>query len=164
MRKLLFFALFASIMASCTNNSNQSNLLSEKSSSSQCDSIKQALETNKKIVSDFYQEIFGDKDLSAVDRYIAPEYIQHNPSVPDGAEPFREAAKGWFEGAPRTKVDIQHIAAEGDLVFIHIKNTNPDGSLQSVIDIFRLADGKIVEHWDVMQDVPKEAANDHPMF
>lgn len=119
---------------------------------------------NKKLVLDFYQQMFGDKDISAVDKYIAPEYIQHNPAVADGAEAFREAAKKWFEGKPKTKIDVQHIAAEGDLVFLHIKNTRPDGGFKSTIDIFRLKNGKIVEHWDVHQDVPEHAANSHPMF
>ncbi|HIC8644122.1 TPA: nuclear transport factor 2 family protein [Elizabethkingia meningoseptica] len=122
------------------------------------------IEANKKLVVDFYQKMFGDKDLSAVDEYIAPEYIQHNPTVADGAKAFKEAAAKWFAGAPKTKIDVQHIAAEGDLVFIHLKDKNPDGSLTSTIDIFRIKDGKIVEHWDVHQDVPKEAANSHPMF
>lgn len=163
--RILFLSIMAVIaFASCNNNSKEVSSNQLDNTLNECDSIKQMLETNKKIVRDFYQQMFGDKDLTAVDRYIAPEYIQHNPTVPDGAEPFKEAAKGWFEGAPKTKVDIQRIAAEGDLVFIHVKNINPDGSLQSVIDIFRLDNGKIIEHWDVMQDVPKDAANAHPMF
>ncbi|MFU1856271.1 ester cyclase [Sphingobacterium sp. NGMCC 1.201703] len=119
---------------------------------------------NKRIVLDFYQQMFGDKDLSAVDKYIAPEYIQHNPHVADGAAAFKAAAAKWFEGQPKTKVDVQRIASDGDLVFIHIKNKNAAGSLKSTIDIFRLENGKIVEHWDAQQDVPKESANSHPMF
>ena len=165
--KSLFIILISSfILMSCGNNSKkETQLQSINEKGIQCDSVKQLLESNKKIVTDFYQQMFGDKDISAVDKYISSdEYIQHNPTVADGAEAFKEAAKIWFEGAPRTKVDILRIAAEGDLVFIHVRDMNPDGSLQSVIDIFRLKDGKIVEHWDVMQDVPKEAANDHPMF
>jgi len=119
---------------------------------------------NKRIVLDFYQQMFGDKDISAVDKYISPEYIQHNPSVADGAIAFKLAATKWFEGQPKTKIDVQHIASDGDLVFIHLKNRKPDGSLKSTIDIFRLEKGKIVEHWDVQQEVPKNAANAHPMF
>ena len=113
---------------------------------------------------DFYQQMFGDKDLSAVDAYIAPEYIQHNPSVADGSGALKAAAEKWFEGQPKTKIDVQHIASDGDLVFIHLKNKNADGSLKSTIDIFRLENGKIIEHWDVQQVVPKESANSHPMF
>ncbi len=166
MKNLFIITISSLILMSCGNNSKkEAELQSINKKETQCDSVKQLLELNKKIVTEFYQQMFGDKDISAVDKYISSdEYIQHNPTVPDGAEAFKEAAKKWFEGAPKTKVDIQRIAAEDDLVFIHVKNINPDGSLESVIDIFRLKDGKIVEHWDVIQDVPKEAANDHPMF
>ncbi|MBO9595361.1 MAG: ester cyclase [Niabella sp.] len=119
---------------------------------------------NKKRVLDFYQKMFGDKDLTAVDEYIAHDYIQHNPNVADGAEAFKKAAAGWFKNAPKTIIDVQHVAAEGDLVFLHLKNKNPDGRVTSTIDIFRLENGKIAEHWDVHQDVPPKAANAHPMF
>lgn len=119
---------------------------------------------NKEVVLNFYQEMFGDKDLNAVDRYIDASYIQHNPKVADGAAAFKQAAAGWFQGAEKTKIDVQHIAAEGDLVFMHIKNKNKDGSLKSTMDIFRLKDGKIVEHWDVHENVPSVSANPHPMF
>lgn len=163
MKKIIAPLLFGSAvllslqMMSCTNKTEPKPESAKVNSNSE-------IESNKKIVLDFYQQMFGDKDLTAVDKYIAPEYIQHNPNVADGSEAFKKAAEGWFKGAPKTKIDVQHIAAEGDLVFLHIKNTNPDGSLKSTIDIFRLKDGKIVEHWDVHQDVPKESANPHPMF
>jgi len=163
MKKIITPLLFGSAvllslqMMSCTNKTEPKPESAKVNSNSE-------IESNKKIVLDFYQQMFGDKDLTAVDKYIAPEYIQHNPNVADGSEAFKKAAEGWFKGAPKTKIDVQHIAAEGDLVFLQIKNTNPDGSLKSTIDIFRLKDGKIVEHWDVHQDVPKESANPHPMF
>lgn len=121
-------------------------------------------EVNKKLVMDFYQQMFGDKDITAVDRFIGSTYTQHNPMVADGPQAFKDAAKVWFDGQPKTKIDVQHIAADKDLVFIHLKNKNPDGTLKSTIDIFRIENGKIVEHWDVQQDVPKTAANKHPMF
>lgn len=144
-------------MISCTNKTEPKPESAKVNSNSE-------IESNKKIVLDFYQQMFGDKDLTAVDKYITPEYIQHNPNVADGSEAFKKAAEGWFKGAPKTKIDVQHIAAEGDLVFLHIKNTNPDGLLNSTIDIFRLKDGKIVENCDVHQDVPKKSENLHPMF
>ena len=114
----------------------------------------------------FYQQMFGDKDLSAVDRYILPAYIQQNPGVAGGAAAFKKASAGWFKNAPRTKVDIQHIAAEGNLVFLHVKDINPDGTVTATatVDIFRLENGKIAGHRDVQQQVPKDAANVHPMF
>ncbi|PZP51604.1 MAG: hypothetical protein DI598_02825 [Pseudopedobacter saltans] len=127
-------------------------------------SPKDSLAYNKKLVLDFYQKVFGDKDLSVVDQYLLPTYIQHNPHVADGALAFKNAAKEWFVNAPKTKIDVQHIAAEGNLVFIHLKNKLPYGKLQSVIDIFRIENGKIAEHWDVHELVPEKSANNHPMF
>ena len=121
-------------------------------------------DANKKTVLDFYQQMFGDKDTAAVDKYILPNYIQHNPEVADGSEAFKSAAVEWFRGAPKTKIDVKHIAAEGDLVFLHVKDKNANGAETSTIDIFRLEDGKIAEHWDVRQQVPAQAANSHPMF
>jgi len=112
----------------------------------------------------FYQQMFGDKDLSAVDRYILPAYIQHNPGVAGGAAAFKKAAAGWVKDAPRTKVDIQHIAAESNLAFLHVRDINPDGTVTATVDIFRLENGKIAGHRDVQQQVPKDAANAHPMF
>lgn len=122
------------------------------------------LDYNKKLVTDFYQKIFGDKDFTNIDHYLLPTYIQHNPKVADGAKAFETAVKAWLKGTPKTKVDVQHIGAEGDLVFLHVKNVLPDGKLQSVIDIFRIQDKKIAEHWDVHETVPEKSANAHPMF
>ncbi|WP_419868195.1 nuclear transport factor 2 family protein [Chryseobacterium sp. CT-SW4] len=121
-------------------------------------------EKNKKLVLDFYQSTFGDKNFDKIDQYLAPEYIQHNPKVADGAEAFKKGVQEWLKDAPKTKIDVQHVAAEGDLVFVHLKNKRPDGGLKSTIDIFRVKDNKIVEHWDVHQDVPEKSANPHPMF
>lgn len=121
-------------------------------------------ETNKKIVTVFYQDLFGDKDPSAIDKYIVEDYIQHNPTVADGRKALKDGVKQWFVGAPKEKIDIQHIAADGDLVFIHLKSKGADGILTSVIDIFKLKNNKIVEHWDVIQAVPEKSANNHPMF
>lgn len=121
-------------------------------------------EANKKLVVTFYQKLFGDKDLSVIDRYIADDYIQHNPTMTDGKKGLKDAVTKWFEGAPKEKVDIPHVAADGDLVFLHVRGKNQQGELQAIVDIFRVKNNKIVEHWDVIQDAPKQSANDHPMF
>jgi predicted SnoaL-like aldol condensation-catalyzing enzyme len=118
---------------------------------------------NKTLVAEFYQQLFGDKDVSAIDKFLLPTYIQHNPSLPDGSEALKKAATQWFAGAPKEKIDIQHISADGDLVFIHLR-TKMGGKVFSVIDVFRIENGKIAEHWDVLQEVPAKSANDHPMF
>jgi predicted SnoaL-like aldol condensation-catalyzing enzyme len=124
---------------------------------------KDQLETNKKLVADMYQELFGDKNVEAIDKYIGENYIQHNPILPDGRDALKQGAAQWFKGVPKEKVDIRHLSAEGDLVYIHTRATF-GGKASSVIDIFRIENNKIVEHWDVIQAVPEKSANPHPMF
>lgn len=121
------------------------------------------LEANKKLVADLYQELFGDKNIEAIDKYIAEGYIQHNPILPDGREALKQGATQWFKGAPKEKIDIRHLSADGDLVYIHTRST-AGGKVSSVIDIFRIENGKIAEHWDVIQALPEKSANPHPLF
>lgn len=153
--------------SACNNGKKVALLTAEKDSlSKRISVIEDTLKMenfNKKLVADLYQQLFGDKDLSAIDKYIGDVYIQHNPILPDGKEALKEGAAQWFKGAPKEKINIQHIAAEGNFVYIHTKaNRGPKGV--SVIDIFRVENGKITEHWDVIQEVPEKSANSHPMF
>lgn len=163
---MLAFAI-AMFLASCNpgneNKSSQATLDSLKSELSTATSKQQTEEANKKMVAEFYQQLFGDKDTSAIDKYLSPTYIQHNPSLPDGSAALKNAVTQWFAGAPKDKVDVRHLSADGDLVYIHTRS-NMGGKTFSIIDIFRIENGKIAEHWDVMQEVPDKSANDHPMF
>lgn len=159
--RLFLFSVFTALsITSCiTNKFEKSSEITKKEQNT-----KFTPEDNKKIVLDFYQQLFGNKNISSIDKFLTPNYIQHNPGISDGTENLKKATRKWFKDAPKTRIDVQQSAAEGDLVFLHIKNTNSDGSLNSTVDIFRLENGKIVEHWDVSQDVPKTSANSHPMF
>ena len=121
------------------------------------------LESNKKLVSDLYQEVFGDKNIDVLDNYLVENYIQHNPGVADGREALKKALEIWFKDAPKEKIDIQHIGADCDFVYIHLKSKQGNKTL-SVIDIFKIEGNKVVEHWDVIQEVPAKSANPHPMF
>jgi predicted SnoaL-like aldol condensation-catalyzing enzyme len=125
--------------------------------------VEQKEELNKVLVTNMYQELFGDKNIDAADKYIVENYIQHNPSAADGRAALKEALKTWFKNAPKEKIDIQRIAADGDLVFIHTRSKMGDKTF-SIIDIFRIEGDMVAEHWDVIQEVPAKAANDHPMF
>jgi predicted SnoaL-like aldol condensation-catalyzing enzyme len=154
---ILSVVLFA--MTSCVNSDTQAKLATADSLSKKAT----MLSLNKKMVAEFYQEFFGDKNIAALDKYLTPNYIQHNPGLPDGREALRQGATVWFKGAPKTKIDIQHLSADGDLVYIHLKSKMGDKT-NSVIDIFRIENGKIAEHWDVIQEVPEKSANPHPMF
>jgi predicted SnoaL-like aldol condensation-catalyzing enzyme len=122
------------------------------------------LETNKRNVREYYELAFNEhRPREAVERYLGDQYIQHNPQAPDGAEAFI----GFVEAFPEVRVDIKRLVAEEDIVVTHslIRFNAQDERGTVAVDLFRLTDdGKIVEHWDVLQPFPEESANDHPMF
>lgn len=122
------------------------------------------LERNKRTVLAFYQAIV-DKDFAAAERLVGPRYVQHNPLIADGVEGL-EAFIGQLRTTfPGLCADIKRLVAEGDYVVGHVHGVRVPGQRGSAIaDIFRLENAKIVEHWDIMQPVPAEAANENGMF
>ncbi len=119
---------------------------------------------NEELVRGFYDSFFNKHDTSAAS-VVADGYIQHNPYVPDGKDPFVDYFTGYFAESPEARNEIVRSVASGDLVWLHVHSTNGAGDRgQAVVDIFRVENGKIVEHWDVIQDVPEEAANGNTMF
>jgi predicted SnoaL-like aldol condensation-catalyzing enzyme len=124
------------------------------------------LEKNKQTVVAFFTQAFNDKQPEdAVAKYVGPHYIQHNPDTPDGAAAFVEATKKLIAQSPGVSVEIKRVVAEGDLVVTHdLVKRAPDDRGFAGIDIFRLENGKIVEHWDARQPVPEKPANNNTMF
>lgn len=124
-------------------------------------------EQNKQNVWAFYDLAFNQqRPEQAAQRYLGASYKQHNPMAGDGAEPFIGFVK-WFTGEnPKLKVNKKRMIAEGDLVVLHSHFVPaPEARGLAVMDIFRLdANGKIIEHWDVLQEVPETAKNDNSMF
>lgn len=123
-------------------------------------------EDSKQVVAEFGRLAFQEKNpRAAADQYLAEDYIQHNPEVPNGREAFVAAIGGFFGSAPELSFDLKRVIAEDDLVVLHthMKMSSEDRG-SAVVDIFRVADGKVVEHWDVLQPVPEKAANDNTMF
>jgi predicted SnoaL-like aldol condensation-catalyzing enzyme len=120
------------------------------------------LERNKQTVVEFYELAFnGKQPEQAVEKYVGKEYIQHNPQAPDGPEAFI----GFVKAFPEASVDIRRVVAEEDIVVTHsLLKFTPDDAGTVAVDLFRLEDGKVVEHWDVLQPFPEESANPHPMF
>ena len=123
-------------------------------------------EKNKQLVLTAYQGLFGDHDLTVIDKYWAKDYIQHNPYMADGRDSVRSyVVKLGIEHWPKTRVRFLRVAAEGDLVFIQTVQPRTGQSPEMVIvDIFRVAEGKLAEHWDTMQAVPSDATNPRPMY
>ena len=122
-------------------------------------------EANKKIVVDFYDKGLNQKDYEAAAKHFGPRYIQHNPSARDGTEGFKGLVAFLKEKFPNSRSEIKRVFAEGDHVILHVHAVREPGQRgRAIVDIFKLENGKIVEHWDVIQDVPEQAANTNTMF
>ncbi len=125
--------------------------------------IEQQEQANKKLVTDYYQELYGDKNTDAIDRYLDSNYVQHNPNIADGRDALRAAAIIWFKAAVKEKIDIKHIAADGNFVYLHTRGIE-NGKTVAIMDIYRVENGKIMEHWDVTQAMPERSLSKHPFF
>ncbi|MBT3229213.1 MAG: SnoaL-like domain-containing protein [Candidatus Marinimicrobia bacterium] len=128
--------------------------------------MENKIELNKQNVLAFYAMTFNDGNpAEAVRRYVGKEYIQHNPLVADGPAAFIEYFEKMAREWPDKQIFFERVVAERDMVVVHCRQKWPDDNDYATIDIFRLnQDGKIVEHWDVMQVVPMESKHNNTMF
>ena len=124
-----------------------------------------SVESNKATVRAYYEMAFGGQPEQAVEQYLGTHYIQHNPEAADGPEAFIGFVKALRADNPGLKLDIKRIFGEGDFVITHANLILKDGEPGlALADFFRLEDGKVVEHWDVIQPVPDTARNENGMF
>jgi predicted SnoaL-like aldol condensation-catalyzing enzyme len=122
-------------------------------------------EQNKKAVVEFYDKAINQKDFEAASKYLGPRYTQHNPNAPDGPEGLKTFLQFLKEKFPASRSEIKRVFADGDYVILHVHAVREPGTRgNAIIDIFRLENGKIVEHWDVVQPIPEKAANTNGMF
>ena len=126
--------------------------------------------SNRQIVEEFVEIFYRQKNVrKAFLEYVSKDYIQHNPNIPDGRNSAIEFLEPKFSN-PNASFDVKRILVDGDLAMVHLHGRMSADSLGgAVADIFRLdVDAsnsvKIVEHWDVLQAIPVESINPHPMF
>jgi predicted SnoaL-like aldol condensation-catalyzing enzyme len=148
-----------------TNNSPQDKAANATISALQNNQDKSQKEiSNEKVVRNFYDDVFIAKNASAAVNYLEENYIQHNPNVPTGREAFINAFTKIFQQNPGFSTQIQRIYADGDYVIVHSFSVSRNSG-NAIVDIYRVNDnGKIAEHWDVIQPVPSKPANNNTMF
>ena len=123
------------------------------------------MERNKQTVRALYEAALNKKDFEEASKYLGSKYIQHNPVAADGPEGLKAFIAFLREKFHNNRSEIKRIFADGDYVIVHVHAVREPGTRgNAIIDIFRLEDGKVVEHWDVIQPIPEKSANDNGMF
>ena len=124
-----------------------------------------ALAANKRLVVGFYDAAINKKDYDLAVTFLGPDYKQHNPTAADGAAGLKGFIDFLKTKFPTQHGEIRQVIAEGDLVVLHVHSTRGDNTPgRAIVDIFRVDHGKVVEHWDVIQDIPEKSANSNGMF
>jgi predicted SnoaL-like aldol condensation-catalyzing enzyme len=124
------------------------------------------MEENKKTIAAFYDAVLNQKDFDKASQYLGPRYTQHNPTAANGPEGLKGFINNFLKAKfPNNKSEIKRIFADGDYVIVHVHAVREPGTRgNAIVDIFKLENGKVVEHWDVVQPIPEKAANDNGMF
>lgn len=127
--------------------------------------MSENLKVNKEKAIAFYKMAYDGNPKKAVELYVGAEYIQHNPIVGDGKQPFIDYFERMKTEYPEKSIEFVRAVAEGDLVALHTHQIWPDNDEYVTMDFFRFDNkGKIVEHWDSMQQIPKTSAHKNTMY
>src|SRR6266481_1569165 len=123
------------------------------------------LEANEKTVAAFEDAALNRKDFDAASKYLGPRYTQHNPNAADGPEGLKGYITFLKDKFPNNRSEIKHIFADGDYVIVHDHAVREPGTRGfAIVNIYKLENGKVVEHWDAIQPIPEKAANNNGMF
>ncbi|HZD61608.1 MAG TPA: nuclear transport factor 2 family protein [Xanthobacteraceae bacterium] len=123
------------------------------------------MEDNKKAVAAFYDAALNQNDFDAAAKYLGNRYTQHNPGAADGPEGLKGFIAFLKDKFPSNHSEIKRIFADGAYVIVHVHAVREPGTRgNAIVDIFKLENGKIVEHWDVVQPIPEKPANANGMF
>ena len=122
-------------------------------------------EANRTVVLAFYEKGLNQKDADAALAHVGDRYVQHNPNAADGPDGFRKFIGFLREKFPNSHSEIKRSFVDGDYVILHVHAVREPGTRgNAIVDIFKLENGKIVEHWDVVQPIPENPANSNTMF
>ena len=109
----------------------------------------------REIVLAFYEAALNQKDVEKAKLYLGDTYIQHNPHVPDGPEGLFRFIRFRRDRYPQARNEVKRVIADADLVALHVHSVVIPGTPgRQIVDMFRVEDGKVVEHWDVIQEIP----------
>lgn len=123
------------------------------------------IQKNKENAIAFYKMAYEGNPTKAVELYVGEQYIQHNPMVADGPQAFIDYFNRMQKEYPVKSMDFVRSVAEGDLVALHTHQIWPDNDQYVTMDFFRFnAEGKIVEHWDSIQQIPEKSAHNNTMY
>jgi predicted SnoaL-like aldol condensation-catalyzing enzyme len=123
------------------------------------------LEANKKTVAAFEEAALNQKDFDAASKYLGPRYTQHNPNAADGPEGLKGYITFLRDKFPNSHSESKRIFADGEYVIVHDHAVREPGTRGfAIVNIYKLENGKVVEHWDVIQPIPEKAANNNGMF
>lgn len=128
-------------------------------------SFAQSTLDNKTIATKFFEAIVNQKDFTKAEKYLGSYYTEHDPEGTDGAAGLKNYIEYLKLNYPNSHVSIKKVIVDGNYVLFHVHSILIPGTRgQAIVDIFRLEEGKVVEHWDVTQEIPETSANDNGMF
>lgn len=122
-------------------------------------------EANRQTVLSFHEKGLNQKDADSALAHVGDRYVQHNPNAADGPDGFRKFIGFLREKFPNSRSEIKRSFVDGDYVILHVHAVREPGTRgNAIVDIFKLENGKIVEHWDAVQPIPENPANNNTMF